>query len=122
MAAKKIFILDDSEQVLLLSESVLKSAGFEVHTAMNVEAMAKELGSYRPDLLLIDVMMPQGFGFDLVEYLREQLKVPGKIILFSSMEPTELAQHAARSGADGYIHKNERLDLLISEVHRFLGL
>ncbi|MFZ5468222.1 MAG: response regulator [Myxococcota bacterium] len=119
MGARKVFILDDSEPVLLLSAQVLRQAGYELAVAKDFSEMAAVLGRFRPDVVLLDVMMPEGFGYDLVDYVRHRLGIDAPVLLFSSMDPQLLENYVRQFGADGYITKGEDLSHLALEVQRW---
>jgi CheY-like chemotaxis protein len=120
MPAPKIFILDDSEQVLELAGHVLMRGGYEVGVAKTVAEMVSRIEGFSPDLLLLDVMMPEMFGYDLVEYVRHGLKLEIPVVLFSSVDERELAGFVLRYGATGYIAKQDIFETLPDAVRGFL--
>lgn len=119
--AKRILILDDSANLLALTTSALKGSGYEVDTAGTLEEMSAHLKKHKPDLFLIDVVLPDLYGYDLIGYLRDVEKVNAKLILFSSMNEERLRQYVSASGADGFIQKDQGLEAFLEEVTRFLS-
>lgn len=115
---RRILVLDDSPSVLEFARMTLEDGGYEVDTAINVAEMVACLEGHSPDLLLVDVNMPELFGHDLVPYLRDVRGVKAPIALFSTLDEAELAEFAQKSGADGYIHKSPDLVTLLPEVEK----
>ena len=73
-----------------------------------------------PDLILVDVNMPQFFGDDVVSYIKETWRLPAPVLLFSNVPEKELADAARRCGADGYISKHKGLDAMVVSVRDLL--
>lgn len=110
---KRILVFDDSPMVLELTRAALEAAGFTVAIAENLEAFEQHRGALDPDLILIDVQMPEAFGDDVVLTLREGHGVRIPILLVSSLEEQELATRAERSRAAGYIQKKAGMSELV---------
>ena len=120
MTAKTIFVLDDSEIVLELVRTELTEAGFSVHATSDLAELEKLRSSATPDLVLLDVQMPELFGDDIGMVLRDVHKVACPIYLLSSLEPRELTQRAAEAGLDGFISKRDGMAAVVKRVKEIL--
>ncbi|AKU92410.1 response regulator [Vulgatibacter incomptus] len=119
---RKILIIDDSEISLEMEKFVLEARGHQVATAMNLVEFDKRLKAFQPELILVDVEMPDIPGNELVRILKQSCetdRIP--IVLFSAKPDEELALLAERSGADGHLSKSngiERLGEMVDELVR----
>ena len=84
MAGKKILVVDDEEQVLHLLKRKLTSAGFEVSTAKNGKEAITKAKSLVPDLILMDIMMPELDGPSAVKIIQEDPDISEPPIIFLS--------------------------------------
>ena len=123
MAGKKILVIDDSELVLAMASDALKGAGYEVFTATNgIEANSFIFSTTsRPDLIIIDIMMPLLDGNKKAKILKEKdfsKDIP--IMFISSKSEAELEKLVEESGADGYICKPFTNQSIVNSVRNVL--
>ena len=119
--SQKILIVDDEEDILeFLSYNLIKD-GFEILTANNGAkglALAKK---HKPDLVILDVMMPEMDGVDVCQRIRELPELDETLVLFLSARAEDYSELAGFSaGADDYITKPIKPKLLISRVNAIL--
>ena len=119
--SQKILLVDDEEDILeFLSYNLIKD-GFEILTANNGAkglALAKK---HKPDLVILDVMMPEMDGVDVCQRLRELPELDETLVLFLSARAEDYSELAGFSaGADDYITKPIKPKLLISRVKAIL--
>jgi DNA-binding response OmpR family regulator len=123
--SKKILVIDDSPLVLAMASDALQAAGFEVFTATN----GIESNSYifstnnRPDLIILDIMMPLLDGNKKAKILKEKdfsRDIP--ILFISSKTEAELAKLVEESGVEGYICKPFTPQGIVSSVKKALKL
>ena len=119
--SQKILLVDDEEDILeFLSYNLIKD-GFEILTANNGAkglALAKK---HKPDLVILDVMMPEMDGVDVCQRIRELPELDESLVLFLSARAEDYSQLAGFSaGADDYITKPIKPKLLISRVNAIL--
>jgi DNA-binding response OmpR family regulator len=119
-AGKTIIVMDDSPLVLEAVEMSLRSAGFAVHTAATLEELEERRASYKADLFVLDVEMPEAFGDDVGQLLREVRNVGVPILLFSNVDEHVLAKRARDAGLSGYVPKAAGLPALVSRVGALL--
>jgi DNA-binding NarL/FixJ family response regulator len=95
-------------------------AGISVTSAKNFEELDARLAAVRPRLILMDVQMPELFGDDVASILRNVRGVKAKILLYSSLDASELAERAREAQIDGAISKSDGIAHMIQEVRRRL--
>jgi two-component system alkaline phosphatase synthesis response regulator PhoP len=123
LMSKKILIADDEQNIVISIEFLLRREGFEVLVAGDgEEALAKVRGE-RPDLVLLDVMMPKMNGFDVCQALRADPDLAGTRILMLTAKgrDTEVSKGLGL-GADGYMTKPFSTKELLAEVRKLLGM
>lgn len=107
---------DDPAQAFLL-RSVLASAGYEVRVCDDPRRFEADLVGFRPDLVLMDIVLPGIRGYDLVRYLRQDERYATLPILFLTAEGrTEARIEAARAGGDEHLMKPVEPALLLTTV------
>ncbi len=79
---KKIMVVDDEENLLELVKTLLEQEGFEVVTASSGEECLEKLKKVRPDLILLDVMMPRMTGREVLEKIRKNPKTKDLKVAF----------------------------------------
>lgn len=121
MSKKTILIMDDSPIVLDVVKATLEDAGFEVWTAETLEQLEAERLAHPPDLVLLDVQMPEMFGDDVGEVLKNVKRVDVPILLFSSLDEELLAARVAAAQLDGYVPKRAGVQALCERIVAVLG-
>jgi len=121
VSQKNILIVDDDESLLDIASRALSKAGFHTARASDFEQLEALVDSYKPDLVLMDVHMPELFGDDVAVILRDSRGIKAPIYLYSSLDSAELASRAAEAQLDGYISKNEGISHLVTRVSEILG-
>lgn len=116
MALHRILLIDDSPLILEVTRSALERAGYQVATAMTLEAFEEHRRSEPPDLIIVDIQMPEIFGDDLVSTLRGAYGEPAPIMLLSSLDEEELERRAHEAGAHAWLTKKAGLPALLAKV------
>jgi DNA-binding response OmpR family regulator len=122
MDRKKILLVDDSSTVLLLERMILSKSEYDVVTAKDgLEGVEKAMAE-KPDLILMDVMMPRMDGFEACRKLRSQDGTKGIPVIMVSTR-TELESIAAghSNGYSGYVTKPINGLELLAKVRTCLG-
>lgn len=102
--SKKLLLVDDEQELLKMVTEILKDAGFQtVLTAMSVKEALLTAESEHPDLLLLDVMLPDGNGFSLMRQLRSFTSAP--VIFLTAKDEAADKLEGLGLGADDYISK-----------------
>ena len=118
---KQILIVDDSALVLDMMRAALDAAGYEVLVANNLTQLEEHRARHRPDLVLMDVQMPEAFGDDVAMVLRAAREVEAPIYLLSTLDEAELKRRAADAEIDGFISKRLGADAIVSRVRQIIG-
>lgn len=121
MESSKILLVDDEADILEFVSYNLKKEGFEVHTAQNGKTAIELAKKTEPNLILLDVMMPEMDGIETCEELRKIPKLNQSIIAFLTARSEDYSQIAGfEAGADDYIAKPIKPKVLISRVKALL--
>ena len=115
----RLLVVDDEETILELLSGSLRLAGFEVTTAASgIEALRAAAAS-RPDLILLDVMMPNGDGFEVVRRMRSSgPDVP--VIFLSARDDVRERVAGLALGGDDYVTKPFSLDEVLERIRAVL--
>lgn len=117
----RILIIDDSPLVLEVTRSALEHAGYVVATATTLDSFEHERRAEPPDLILVDVQMPEAFGDDLALTVRGAYGETAPIVLLSSLDDEELNQRAQYASATGWVSKRAGLDALLKKITEVLS-
>jgi twitching motility two-component system response regulator PilH len=116
----KVMVVDDAYSELKLMESILKSAGHEVISLVDGEALEDKLSTERPDVLLLDIVMPKRNGYEILRALRKDARTKTTpVVLVSSKNQESDKVWGKRQGADEYLGKPFTSDQLLTMVKRF---
>jgi two-component system alkaline phosphatase synthesis response regulator PhoP len=117
----RILLVDDEEDILeFLSYNLIKE-GYKIKTANNGKSALKILEKFNPDLIILDVMMPEMDGIEVCESIRKNEKNDDILILFLTARSEDYSELAGFSaGADDYITKPIKPKLLVSRVNAIL--
>lgn len=114
---RKILLIDDSEITLAMEKAVLEARGYQVEATSNLIDFENTLRSWRPDMILTDIHMPEAQGTDICRTLKNEYGTQDiPIVLFSSLPDDELARLAEQVGADGWLSKANGLEALGEKV------
>lgn len=119
---KRILVVDDEDEYRTLLARVLSGAGYEVFSAANGEEGLKLYASRKPDLVMLDVMLPDMLGFDFCRKIRGGKDAPETPVLFCSVRSavTSLAR-GLKEGSTDYVIKPFVPDDLLRRVAAALG-
>ncbi len=118
MTIKKILVVDDSKTELMYLTDLLGKKGFSVKTAENAEDAFRRLGEEKPELILMDVVMPGQNGFQLTRAIsRDPLYSDIPIIMCTSKNQETDRVWGMRQGARDYITKPVNAEELITKIN-----
>jgi len=124
-ARQRILIVDDNDDIRNLIVLTLKSAEYEVFSAPNGDDALSLIKEEEPDLVLLDVMMPNMSGIEVLAQIRssKQKKINGALVMmFSAKSQVADIDVALEAGADDYIVKPFRPQHLLEKVSNILSL
>lgn len=113
-----ILIVEDDEDISMIEEAYLQSAGFQTQIVSNGEAVADLLGQQHFDLILLDVMLPGKSGYEICKEIREQVDIP--ILMVTARTESIDKIRGLGIGADDYIPKPFDPAELVARVHAHL--
>jgi len=119
----KILIVDDEPNIVISLEFLMKKEGFEIAVANDGEEALAKVASFKPNLMLLDVMMPKKSGFEVCEALRaDAANADLQIVMLTAKgRDTEVAKGLA-IGADAYVTKPFSTKELVAKVKSMLGI
>ena len=121
MTKSKILIVDDEKDILEFLTYNLKKRGYDVITANNGQEGLELAKKNCPDLILLDVMMPEMDGIEVCQQIRKISNITDTYILFLTARSEDYSELAGfDAGADDYITKPIKPKLLISRIEAFL--
>lgn len=122
MGKKKILVVDDSRTALFMVTTILRKERYELVTASDGEQALEMAASERPDLILMDVIMPRKTGFEACRELkrREDTKaIP--VILVTTRGEGENVEAGFQSGCNDYVTKPINALELLTKVREHMG-
>jgi DNA-binding response OmpR family regulator len=122
MDRKKILLVDDSSTVLLMERMILSKSDYEVVTARDGLEGLEKARAERPDLILMDVVMPRMDGFEAVRQLRQQedtRSIP--VIMVTTRGELQNVEAGYESGCNEYVTKPINGLELLAKVRSCLG-
>ena len=115
---KKILLIEDNETIVMGLKYSLEQENFQVISALNVEKAKEILNQETIDLILLDVTLPDGNGFELCKYIKQKLDIP--VIFLTAQDEETSVVVGLDMGADDYIVKPFRTRELISRINSVL--
>lgn len=120
MAEPHILVVDDEPEIRALVRDILEDEGYTVAVAENAEAARKAWQSRKPELILLDIWMPDSDGISMLKEWLENAQDPCPVIMMSGHGTVETAVEATRLGAYDFLEKPLSLAKLLLTVERAL--
>lgn len=115
----KILIIEDEPDIASSIKAYFKSNGVQCETSTNAKDSLLKIGLYDYDCILLDLMLPDGDGFDILKDLRRRNKTEG-VIIISAKENLETRLEGFNLGADDYVTKPFHLSELLVRVQSLI--
>ena len=120
-AKKKILLVEDDASLAAVYRARLELEGFDIKEVHNGEDALSAAVSYRPDLILLDVMMPKISGFDVLDILRNTPDTTNvRVIMLTALSQPKDKERAEKLGADDYLVKPFAFDELLARIRVML--
>jgi DNA-binding response OmpR family regulator len=123
-AQKKILLVEDDDALASVYQTRLQAEGFDVRRVPNGEDALAAALEYKPDLTLLDVMMPKVSGFDVLDILRntpETAKI--KVIMLTALSQESDKDRAKNLGVDDYLVKSQVVIAdVVDRIKQHLGV
>ncbi len=114
--AIKLLVIDDDSAVTDLLSLLLKSQGFEVFATNNSTDGLSMIREQQPDLVVLDLMMPEMDGWEVCRSVRQFSQVP--IIILSALNDPSMIASVLDAGADDYLTKPTPSRVLVAHINR----
>jgi len=121
MAGERILVIDDSSELRSLLETILPFGGYQTASAGTAQEGLEKVSQLRPDLILVDLELPDTNGLKLLEELKHrQLAIP--TVMMTGYGSEGVASRALHAGALGYLVKPFTTEEVLSSVEKALGV
>jgi CheY-like chemotaxis protein len=118
----RILVVDDITDNYLLLQTLLETEGYQVEVADSGRAALAKVEANPPDLMLLDVMMPDMNGYEVTQHIRRNPCIPFIPILLITAYDQPTAAEGFDVGADGFIRKPIEFDELMARVRAILSI
>jgi DNA-binding response OmpR family regulator len=121
---KKILLVEDDKALAAVYVSRLQLEGFDIRHVVNGEEALSAALDYKPDLVVLDAMMPKISGFDVLDILRNTPETSNiRIIMLTALSQAKDKETAERLGADDYLVKSQVvIGDVVERIKHHLGL
>jgi two-component system, OmpR family, alkaline phosphatase synthesis response regulator PhoP len=120
--AKRVLIVDDEVNIVAALDYLLRRSGYEVSVAATGDEALRQVEAFAPDLVLLDVMMPQKSGYEVCRRIRERPELRGvKIVMLSAKGRDAEVSKGLSLGADLYVTKPFSNAELVVRIRELLG-
>lgn len=121
---KKILLVEDDDALAGVYQTRLSAEGFDVKRVPNGEEALSAALAYRPDLILLDVMMPKVSGFDVLDILRNTPETTNvKVIMLTALSQDSDRERAESLGVDDYLVKSQVVIAdVVDKIKQHLGV
>ena len=118
----KVLIVDDEPNILMSLDFLMRKEGYDVLVARNGKEALESLENKEPDMVLLDIMMPDVDGYEICQYIRKQENLQNCKVIFLSAKTKETdIQRGYEVGADFYLTKPFSNKNLIGKVKELLS-
>lgn len=115
-----ILVVDDVPDNILLLQTILESEGYTVDAALSGRSALSKIQAILPDLVLLDVMMPDMDGYEVTQSIRQNQNLPLIPIVLVTAYDEPSADQGFEVGADDFIRKPIDIDKLLAKVKNLL--
>jgi CheY-like chemotaxis protein len=116
----RILVVDDVADNSFLLQTILEAEGYQVEVADSGPIALNKIEASPPDLVLLDVMMPEMNGFEVIHHIRQNSQLPYIPILLITGYTESNPSEGFNRGADGFIRKPIDFNVLLSRVQELL--
>ena len=120
MSKKRILVVDDSKTAMMMIQMILKRCSYDIVTATNGRDAVEKARECRPDLILMDVMMPEMGGFDAAVAIRKESDYEVPIIMVTTRGEAENVERGYNSGCSEYVTKPVDALELVAKIEKLL--
>ena len=118
---RKVLIVDDEPNIVVSLQFLMRRSGYSTSVARDGDEALAEVERFRPDLVLLDVMMPRRDGYEVCQTLRADGWTDLKIVMLTAKGRETEVSRGLTVGADAYVTKPFATADLVDTVNRLLG-
>ena len=120
MTGRRVLLVEDNEEIMRGNRRLFELEGYETACARTLAEARASIGAYRPDAIVLDIMLPDGSGLDFMRELREKESAGIPILLLTGLTAKEDILRGLKSGGDDYLTKPYDFDELLARVQALL--
>ncbi|MFH0775994.1 MAG: response regulator [Patescibacteria group bacterium] len=119
----KILIIEDNADLCEMFKTAFEAKNYEALISLNGMDGITKAASWKPDVILLDIMMPQMNGYEVLSALKNNTSLPTKVVVSSNLEQQKDEQKAMEMGADLYLKKSEHTPFeTVDKVNALMGV
>ena len=116
---RDILLVEDEENIQFANKTLLeRRGGYKVRLAMNLEEARRSITEAEPDLVVLDIILPDGSGLDFLRELRQDKNIP--VLLLTALSETSDELKGLQAGGDDYITKPYDIHVLLARIEMVL--
>jgi twitching motility two-component system response regulator PilG len=121
VAKNKILVVEDEESLLKLESILLTSKGYDVRGVPNGQAALDAIAKEKPDLVLLDIMLPEIDGFEVCRRIKNDVATRDiPVVMLTAKKTRDDMARGEKVGADWYITKPFKSAMVLETIQRFL--
>ncbi|MCF7845996.1 MAG: response regulator [Candidatus Peribacteraceae bacterium] len=118
----KVLIIEDNADLSEMFKTAFEAKGYEAQISLNGMDGITKAAEWKPDVILLDIMMPQMNGYEVLSALKNNTSLPTKVVVSSNLEQEKDEQKAMQMGADLYLKKSEQTPFeTVEKVAELMG-
>ena len=122
MKKGKILVVEDEESLLMLERILLSSKGYSVTGVMDGKAAIEEIAANRPDLVILDIMLPEMDGFEVCRQIKDNPETNAiPVVMLTAKKSNQDVTRGMQVGADAYITKPFKSAKVIEVIEGLIG-
>lgn len=120
---RRVLIAEDEESIVASLQFLMRQCGFETRVARDGDEAIASLGPFRPDLVLLDIMLPGRSGFEVCRFIRGQASLAHvRILMLTAKGGSDDEARSRAAGVDDYLSKPFATRELVARVRDLLGV
>ena len=120
MTCKRVLLVEDNKEIMSVNMRLFKMENYEATAALTLADARSSLKKSRPDVIVLDIMLPDGSGIDFMRELRSSENDGIPILLLTGLAAKEDILQGLRSGGDDYLTKPYDFEILLERVEALL--
>jgi len=118
---KRILVVEDNAELAKLLELILRRAGYEILVAVDGFDALRQFEIQHPDLVLLDIMLPNLDGYEVCDRIRHELHSDVPVVMLSSLDSYLDMERSRQVGATDHIAKPFDKDVLLNVIEKYTG-